>query len=377
MSQRLCELARGRHARYQNTPLHAEPDVKAGPGGLQDVRLMDWLAMLKGEREGRSSELNRAAAFVSSARCFLHYRAGCDQNILDFETQESPALQAFARGKTASEWMREYFQCARTIFNEARRAIAGAEKNQSSLLENFREQRSRLSNQEFTVSRERLLLRNPAQLANDPTVVFRMLEFIGRHGVMPAAETERRLEASREAFAAYCAQPRPLWAALKSVLVCPHAAMALRSLETTGLMRGLFPEWRAIEYLVAADSGYGYTAGEYALRTIEHVIELGAAATPERQRFAGLLSEIDDATLLQFALLFHEMGRGDADSVRARGEARAGGDGAHTDARRRAEHGGIPDPAPVRSFRGCERARYGRPRNGAPSGGPRGNHRAV
>ena len=111
--------------------------MKAGPGGLQDVRLTDWLAMLKGEGEGRSSQLNRAAAFVSSVRCFLHYRAGCDQNIVDFETQESPALQAFARGKTASEWMREYFQCAHTIFNEARRAIAGAEKNQSSLLENF------------------------------------------------------------------------------------------------------------------------------------------------------------------------------------------------------------------------------------------------
>ena len=314
MSQRLCELARGRHGRYQNTPFHAEPDVKAGPGGLQDVRLMDWLAMLKGEHEGRGGELSQATAFVSSARCFLHYRAGCDQNILDIETQESPALLAFARGKSASEWMREYFRCARTIFNEARRAMAGAEKNQSSLLENFREQRSRLSNQEFTVSPERLLLRNPTQLASDPTVVFRMLEFIGRHGVVPASETERRLEASREAFAAYCAQPRPLWPALKSILGCPHAAMALRSLETTGLMRGLFPEWGAVEYLVTADSGYGYTAGEYALRTIEHVIELGAAGTPERQRFAGLLSEIDDLTLLQFALLFHEMGRGDADA---------------------------------------------------------------
>ena len=98
-------------------------------------------------------------------------------------------------------------------------------------------------------------MRNPAQLASDPTVVFRMLEFIGRHGVMPASETERRLEASREAFAAYCAQPRPLWPALKTILACPHAAMALRSLETTGLMRGLFPEWGAIEYLVSGGFG--------------------------------------------------------------------------------------------------------------------------
>ena len=192
MCQRLCELAHARHARYQNTPLHAEPDVKEGPGGLQDVRLIDGLAKLNKDSEVRRDELNHAAAFVSSARCFLHYRAGCDHNILDFETQESLALQAFARGQGHVGLDARVFQCARTIFNEARRADRGRSRRaQSSLLENFREHRSRLSNQEFTVSRERLLLRNPAQLASDPTLVFRTLEFIGRHGVMPASETER------------------------------------------------------------------------------------------------------------------------------------------------------------------------------------------
>src|ERR1039457_6038700 len=104
--------------------------------------------------------------------------------------------------------MGEYCASARTIFNQARRAIEGAEKSRSSLLENFREYRSRLSNDEFTVSRERLLLRQPSQLATDPALVFRMFEFIGRHGVAPAAETERRLEAARAVFADYCAQPR-------------------------------------------------------------------------------------------------------------------------------------------------------------------------
>jgi [protein-PII] uridylyltransferase len=211
--------------------------------------------------------------------------------------------------------MGRYFESARTIFNEARRAIEGAEKSQSSLLENFREYRSRLSNQEFTVSRERLLLRNPAQLASDPALVLRMLEFIGRHGVMPAPETERRLEASREVFAAWCAQPQPLWPALKSTLRCPHAGMVLRSLEATGLLRGLFPEWGAIDHLVTTDSAYRYTVGEHVLGTIERVIELGFGDSAERQRFAGLLNEIDDVTVLLCALLFHQMGRGDADPV--------------------------------------------------------------
>ena len=176
---------------------------------------------------------------------------------------------------------------ARTIFNEARRAIEGTEKSQSSLLENFREYRSRLSNQEFTVSRERLLLRNPTQLASDPTLVFRMLEFIGRHGVMPASETERRLEASRDVFAAYCAQPQPVWNALKTTLRCPHAGMVLRSLEATGLLRGLFPEWGAIDHLVTTDSAYRYTVGEHVLGTIERVIELGFGDSAERQRSRG------------------------------------------------------------------------------------------
>jgi [protein-PII] uridylyltransferase len=313
MCQHLCELARARHARHKNTPYHAEPDVKEGPGGLQDVRLIGWLTLLKSEHEGPGDELRQAAAFVSSARCFLHYRAACDHNVLDFEAQDSLTGNAFAHGQDSSAWMRQYFQCASTIFNEARRAIEGAEKSQSSLLENFREYRSRLSNQEFTVSRERVLLRNPAQLASDPLLIFRLVEFLGRHGVPPAPETERRLAASREGFAAWCAQPQPVWAALRTTLACPHAAMALRCLESTGLLRGLFPEWGAIEHLVAADSEYRYTVDEHVLRTIECAIDLASTVNPERQRFAALLAELDDVAVLLFALLFHEMGQGSAE----------------------------------------------------------------
>jgi [protein-PII] uridylyltransferase len=317
---RLCELARARHARYGDTPHHAEPDVKEGPGGLQDLRLIDWLAILQPDREVRSAGLDDAAAFVSSARCWLHYRAGCDSNVLDFETQQDLASQAFARGRTSSAWMRAYFESAGGIFNQARRAIEDCDRNHGerspgSLLENFREYRSRLSNQEFTVSHERLFLREPKQLASDPALVLRTLEFIGRHAVAPAADTERRLEASRGDVAAWCAQGQPLWAALKPVLACPHAAMALRTLENTGLMPVLFAEWSAIEHLAIPDPEYRYTLDEHTLRTIECVNELGSASTPERRRFAALLSEIDDPTLVLFALLYHETGRGGEDPL--------------------------------------------------------------
>ena len=315
MSQYLCQAGHARHSRYRNTPRHAAPDVCGGPGGSEDLFLLDRLASLRTEQDERSDEFSRAAVFVSSARCFLHYRAGADQNVFDAEAQQSLDRQAFTGGKSSSDWMRQYFYSACTIFSEARRAIERAEKSRSSLLENFREYRSRLSNQEFTVSRERLLLRNPAQLATDPSLVFRILEFVARHGVAPAAETERRLEGARAAFAEYCTQSLPLWPTIKTTLSCPHAAMALRTLEATGLMRGLFPEWASIEYLVTTDPDFRYTVDEHTLQTIEQVLELPSATTPERKRFAELLSEIDDVAVLLFGLLFREMGRGGADPL--------------------------------------------------------------
>ena len=311
LRQRLCQAVRTRHAAHGNTPSSVQPDTKEGPGGLQDARAIDWLNLLKGEDTGRSPEFNRAVAFVSSARCFLHFRAGGDHNTLDFEAQASLAQQKFAFD------IRQYFHCARTVFDEARRAIDEAERNASSLLENFREYRSRLSNLEFTVSRERLLLRNPLHVADDPPLLLRLLEFIGRHGVPPSAETERRLEASQEAFASWCAQPRPIWSSLKLTLAATHAGMALRTLQSTGLMPALLPEWEAIDGAVVANSEYRYTLDERTLRNVEAVLELRSGGNPERQRFAALLAEIDDVSLLVFALLFQEMGSDAGDRARA------------------------------------------------------------
>ena len=303
IAARLCAAAEARHARFHNTPNHAEPDVKDAPGGLEDLRLWDQLAVLNPDRAERTEELNRAAAVIARVRCFLHYHTGGDHNVLTFEAQEGLARQGLAA--------QAYFQSARAIFNEARRAMEAGEKSRTSLLENFREYRSRLSNEDFTVSRGRLFLRNPGQLATDPMLVFRMLEFISRHGVPAAAETERRLEAARDAFAAWIAQMQPVWAAFRTALACPHAGMALRTLDATGLMEPLFPEWSACEFQVVPDDAQPYAAGEFALRSIDEILQLRSTANSDRQPFAQLLAEADDVSPLLLALLLHALRPGE------------------------------------------------------------------
>jgi [protein-PII] uridylyltransferase len=315
LAEQLFELARARHARFQNTPYHAEPDIRDAPGTLQDIRLIEWLLALKPDPEGRAHELAEARQLIARTRCFAHYHAGSDRNVLDVETQEILVAQPFNKGQTVAQWMRFYYESARAVYNEARRAIEAAEKSHSKLLENFREYRSRLSNQEFTVSRDRLFLRNPTKLAGEPGLVFQTLEFIARHGVSPASDTERRLEAARDVFAAYCVQPQPLWDLLKPILAGPDAGMALRVMEATGLLHAILPGWSAIEYLLGADAEHRYTTGELTLRAVERFTDLRHPHAPDR-RFAELASQIDDPALLLFAILFLDMGRDGPDPLR-------------------------------------------------------------
>ncbi len=312
LSQHLVQLTRVRHAKYQNTLHHREPDVKECPGGLRDLHLLGSLSHLGPERTQLGQPLTEAGALLSSIRCFLHYQANSDRNLLDVEAQEKLLAQPFARAASITEFMREYFQRTWVVFNEARRALDSSEKTQSSLVGNFRDWRSRLSNSEFTVSREHVLLRNPAQLDSDPAVLLRLLEFMARHGIRPAPDTERRLEAARGVFAAYCAQPRPMWATIESILSLPHAAMAIRALQYTGLLTALFPEMAPIIDLVQPAPEDRYTADEQTLMALERAGELRSTADPARQRFSQLSSEIENRALLALALLFHNTGWGAA-----------------------------------------------------------------
>ena len=305
----LCQLTRSRHQKFEDTLFHLEPDIKETPGGLRDLHFINWMAGLRPELRPEAS-LTAATAFLSSLRCFLHYEAARDRNIMNFESQEHIVAQAFSEQKSPPLWMREYFNHARTVSREAQRTLDTTERADTSLFSTIRDLRPKASSADCTVSRERLLLRNPAQLTKDPEMVLRVVEFVARHGVVPSADTERRLEAARPAFAAWCAEPRPLWKQLKTILQLPHAVAALRVLQHSGLLQALLPEWGKVVSLVVRDFYHRYTVDEHTLVCLERLVELPTTRDPVRGRFAELLSEIDNRAVLLFALLFHDIGKG-------------------------------------------------------------------
>jgi len=310
LNRQLCRMARSRHDKYQGTFYHLEPDIKETPGGLRDVHLIAWLKKLRRMQADLTALLSPPTDFLHSLRCYLHYQAGRDQNQLTFEVQQTIPAQPFLAVETAAEFMREYFRNARVVYNEARRTLDLSERSESSLAVHFRDWRTRLSNADFTVSNERILLRNPARLKSDPAILLRLFEFVARHGIALSADTERRVEENREAFAEYAERERLSWSSLHKIFSLPHASLALRAMHDTGIIQALFPEWKHINCLVIPDYYHRYTVDEHTLIAIEKIGELSTKKDASRRRFTEIVSEIQDLALLRFAILFHDSGKG-------------------------------------------------------------------
>lgn len=298
LCQHLCELTRARHSRFGNTPFLLEPDVKEAPGGLRDYRIARALAKLSPGHFPTEEGMEQAGGVIASVRCSLHFRAGDDINLLDREAREDLAAEAGFS-------LAGYLDAARILFNGVRRAIDSFDKS-SSLLDSFRAAQTKLSNEDFTVSRERVFLRKTGELGADPEMAFRLFAFIAQHGLPAAAETERRLEAERASLAAFCAGSRPLWPYFKAALAQPSAASALRLFRDTRALGAMLPEWAAIES--SPGDELRVTVDERALVAIETLAAVREPTDGVRQRFGELLSEVDDRPALSFALLLGPCG---------------------------------------------------------------------
>ncbi|HXP85470.1 MAG TPA: HD domain-containing protein [Bryobacteraceae bacterium] len=281
LAQQLASLAEGRRAKYQKTIYHLEPNIKDSPGALRDLQTTRWLLMLHAH-EG-APDLSAAFDFLAGIRIRLHEVAGRDQNALSFAVQE-------ALSENPADLMRDYYRHARLVDRAARQAIESATEKPDSLLGRFYEWRARLSTSEFSVSRERVLLRT-----HQPPQGLKLFEFLARHGLRLAPDTIDRLQGF---------VPKADWAEWKSLLGLPQAAAGLRAMQEAGVLSAALPEWGNIECLVVRDFYHRYTVDEHTL------VAISALETVADGRFKDLFEEVEDPALVRFALLLHDTGKG-------------------------------------------------------------------
>jgi [protein-PII] uridylyltransferase len=309
LMRNLVRLTRERHARYADTFYHLEPNVKETPGGLRDLQFIRWMEQLRDADANRLTapetpdDLRQAFRFLARLRFALHVQAGRDQNQLTFDAQD-----ALADNGDVAGWMREYYRQARAVHRAAMRSLELWDAQSSALFAQFVGWRSRLSNSDFAVHRERVHFRAPLQLESDPELVLRLFEFVARHGIRLSHEAVNQLEARLSRLRDYFEAPRNLWPALNQILIQTHAPLAVRSMHETGVLFALFPGLEQIECLVVRDFYHRYTVDEHTLVAIQNACSAPAG-------YAELLQELPYKGVLLFALLFHDSGKFASDAA--------------------------------------------------------------
>ncbi|MGH9737309.1 MAG: [protein-PII] uridylyltransferase [Candidatus Acidiferrales bacterium] len=323
--QRLTDLTHARYNKFGNTVFHLEPNVKDGPGGLRDYNLACWLALIAAVDETGvwpdeqellppwlRQKFHAALDFLMSARCFLHFRHGRDDNTLAWEAQDDAAQHHIgapaSEPLTASDWMRIYFGHARLIHRVAVQLLDEFPAARPSIYKQFQNLRSRLSNSEFAVVDGRIFLQRQESVG-DPELPLRLFRFLARHGLSLSSAAEHQFEESLPTIAASPPQGAELWHHLQEILLAPHAAEALRSMHSLGLLGLLLPEFKVVDSLVIRDYSHRFTVDEHTFLTIENLHVLRKSQSKWDQGYAELLDEIEQPDLLYLALLLHDTGK--------------------------------------------------------------------
>ncbi len=281
VARQLVNLADARRAKFQNTIYHLEPNVKETPGGLRDLQVVRWLHQLEPHRT--PPDLSAAFDFLAAIRLRLHEAAGRDLNALSFDAQESLSEQPAAL-------MRDYYRHAREVDRASRMAMESCVEKPGTLLGRFHDWRSRLSTADYTVVRDRVLLRS-----HKPPSDLGLFEFVARHSLRLAPDTIERLEGF---------VPETTWDGWKRMLKLPRASAGLRAMQQSGVLTAALPEWRNIECLVVRDFYHRYTVDEHTL------VAIGLLETITDARFTELFESIEDPALVRFSLLLHDIGKG-------------------------------------------------------------------
>jgi [protein-PII] uridylyltransferase len=337
--QGLAEVTRERHAKYGMTLYHLEPNLKEAPGGLRDCNVAAWLALISAMdklhdwpdasslRAPVRKQLEAALDFLMSARCFLHFRHGRDDNTLSWEAQDEAAalkIGAMIQGTmidgtatgaadspelTPADWMRIYFGHARAVQRTVTQLLEEIPEAWSALYRQVQSWRSRLTTADFSVVDGLIFLQQPSAL-QDPEVLLRLFHFMAHHGLKLSATTEYRIEQALPALASMPPRGAELWLYLQETLLQPHAAEALRAMHSLRLLTLLLPELKLIDSLVVRDFYHRFTVDEHSFLAIESLHRLKQSQSEWDKRYAELLGELEDPELLYLALLLHDTGKG-------------------------------------------------------------------
>ncbi|MEL7540528.1 MAG: [protein-PII] uridylyltransferase [Pseudomonadota bacterium] len=324
-----------RHARQGNARYLVEPNVKESKGGLRDLQTLYWIVKHMHPDQTQSLEdvmktkvfteheyhiFMRAARFLWTVRCHLHYITGRPEERLSFDLQpEIAARMGYQdRGEQlgVERFMKRYFLAAKDVGGLTRILAAKLEAQQKAKPEGWRRflpgssQTKSLDDPRFVLSGSRVNFADPDAVNDDPATLLILFQIADKNGVdvhpdaLTLATRNERLINSKNRT-----DPGMVDVFLDILLDSENLGLTLNRMNEAGMLGRFLPEFGGIVAQTQFNMYHHYTVDEHTIRAMEHIAHMDKG----EDGFAlanQLYGKIENRRALYLAMLLHDTGKG-------------------------------------------------------------------
>ncbi len=323
-----------RHARQGNARYLVEPNVKEGKGGLRDLQTLYWVVKHMHPEETVTLEdvmrsdvftkheyvvFMRAARFLWSVRCHLHYITGRPEERLSFDLQPELAARMGYRDRTGQlgveRFMKRYFIAAKDVGGLTRILVAKLEAEQKAKPEGWRRflpggGPKSLPNSLFEIRAGRVAIRDEDAFLSGPQGLMQLFWEADQQAldIHPDAMTlaSRNIRLIRPSTRK---DETLINTFLDILLSAKNGGLALSRMNEAGVLGRFLPEFGAIVAQTQFNMYHHYTVDEHTIRAVDHVgcMERGEAEFELAHRLFGMIYA---RRALYLAMLLHDTGKG-------------------------------------------------------------------
>ena len=326
-----------RHSRQGDQRFVVEPNIKEGKGGLRDLQTLYWLVKHTLRSNGRTDHtledvmraggltdhevavFIRAARFMWTVRCHLHYITGRPEERLSFDLQPELASRLGYKDRGdqlgVERFMKRYFIAAKDVGGLTRLLAAKLEAENKAPAEGWRRiiprRKKVLPEEGFSFDGGRVAIEDEAQFQANPSDLLRLFMIADREetDIHPDAMTAasrsvksitneiRKSDESRNLF-------------LSTLLYTKAPGRVLRWMNETGVLGRFLPEFGGIVAQTQFNMYHHFTVDEHTIQAVEGIASLEKGDFAGVPRSQELFDLIENRRALYLAMLLHDTGKG-------------------------------------------------------------------
>lgn len=324
-----------RHARQGDARYLVEPNVKESKGGLRDLQTLYWIVKHMHPEDTETLEdvmktnvftqheyhvFMRAARFLWTVRCHLHYITGRPEERLSFDLQPEIASRMGYqdRGEQlgVERFMKRYFLAAKDVGGLTRILAAKLEAQQKARPEGWRRflpggaQSKTLADSRFVLAGNRVDIADSDAVLADPKALLKLFQIADQNGVdvhpdaLTLATRNNKIIHGRNRN-----DPDMVAVFLDILLDSKNLGLVLNRLNEAGVLGRFLPEFGGIVAQTQFNMYHHYTVDEHTIRAMEHIANMdkGEAGFDLAKQLYG---RIENRRALYLAMLLHDTGKG-------------------------------------------------------------------